>query len=111
MNETLFLIFILIIVSIAETLALTSLEKYNITRNKLYFLGGVGMYVVICFMLVYLFQYGKLAIVNSLWNGISMIMVVFVGYFIFKNALTVNEIVAVILIIMATLLVSVKDRK
>lgn len=109
MSDLAKLIIGLIILSIVETIGVIFLKKYNRTRKIPIFVLGAIFYVIVAALLVYLFNFQKIAIVNSLWNGISIVLITISGYLFFKESLTSNEIIAIILIIIAGFLISNKN--
>lgn len=108
MTDTTNLIMIIVILSIFEIIVFYSLKKYADTKKKYFFLLAILSYVIIAYMLSYSFTNNKMAIVNSLWNGISMFLIILLGYVIFKQSLKANEIVAIIFIMIAIMLIAKK---
>lgn len=85
----------------AEVLALTLLRQYHQTRRILYFIGAVLMYVAICFMIVAMLNYENIAIVNALWNALSIILVLLIGWLLFGEHVSKLEWIGILLIIVA----------
>ena len=98
-------IIILIILSIAEIFVFYCLKKYNDSNKILYFIVAIILYIIIAYLLSYSFKFNNMAIINSMWNAVSIVLVVLLGYFVFHESLTANEITAIILIIIATILI------
>lgn len=97
----LLIIGLILIMGIIETLALFSLKKYHDNKNIWNFIASVGLYIIVCMLIVYSLNFYKLDIVNALWNGMTILLVVMASYFIFKQKLTRNELIAIVLIIIA----------
>lgn len=109
--STIYLIIILLItISILESGAFTYLKKYHDVKKINFFIYSIILYAVILYILSYLFNFGEIAIVNALWNAFSMVLITIAGYIFFKEKLTKNEIVALILIILGTIMIAVDNK-
>lgn len=94
----LYLYVILILVS--ETLAITFLKKFSLNSIWYYFLLGLAFYAMVAFFLTKSFKYGDMGIVNVLWSAFSVLFVVGVGYFYFKEHINLVELGGMSLIVM-----------
>lgn len=94
--------------AIIEIIALISLKKYSENKNIFFFIMGIIMYALICVIIVHTFTFSKMSVVNSLWNGLSLIFILMIGYIVFKDKINSNEIMAIILIMIAIYLISKK---
>ncbi|XWV26910.1 hypothetical protein QJ857_gp0140 [Tupanvirus soda lake] len=107
MNSNTIIIIVLILLSIIEIFVFVSLKQYNETKRNFYFISAIIFYVLIAYLLVYSFNYEHMAIVNAFWNGISIISISLIGYYFFQEALTINEITAMILVVIAIIIVAI----
>lgn len=95
---------IVIILSIIEVFIFAGLKKYHDTKNKWYFLASIIGYVVVAALLVYSFNFQEIAVINGLWNALTLVLIALLGYFVFKERLNWKEIIAIILMLVAMLL-------
>ena len=87
------------LVLLAETLAISFLKKYRISSQGAYFALGYVCYIGVCLLLIQTFHYAGIGIVNVLWSAFSVLFVVLVGHFYFKEPVTRNEILGMCLVI------------
>lgn len=108
MSQNQIIVIILIILSSVEVLTFYCLQEYHVKNNFIYFFVAILLYIIIAYLLSYLFGIEKMAIVNSMWNAISIILIAIMGYVIFKQSLSFNEIIAMVLVIIAIILLLIK---
>ena len=101
---------LVIIAAFADLMALSAIKEYSRTKKYEFFIIAVLMYIFICLLMAYIFTLREMAVINSLWNAFSVILVLIAGYIFFKEKVTVNEIIGIILIIIATILISYRAK-
>jgi len=90
------MLYVLILtILIAETTAISFLKEYRVTGLLPYFVVGYLGYVGVCLLLVQTFRYEGMGMVNVLWSAFSVLSVVLVGHFCFKEPVTRKEIVGI----------------
>ena len=100
------LIYLLILV-ISELIAQFFLKKQTeILDTNNYLLLGIIFYIIVAIYFHKVLKTGKkLGILNSLFNALSTIGVVIIGYLAFGEKLTLNQILGIILITVGVVLV------
>lgn len=89
---------VLVVVGVGiESVGLYCLKEYADTHHKSYLILGILLYVVVALMFVALLKQRNLGLTNGLWNVLSTVMVVIVGYFAFKEELSIKEVIGIIL--------------
>ena len=106
MSPTIKLMLLVFMMTIAEVLALTSLKKFSETKKAYYFIASIFLYVIICALIVISFRFKEMSLLNALWNGLSIVLVIIVGYLLFKERITKYELLGVFLIIIAIYLIA-----
>jgi small multidrug resistance pump len=61
-------------------------------------------YIILAFSLSYCFNFSEMAIVNGIWNGISILTIAIMGWILFGEKLTTRKILALVLISIAIVL-------
>ncbi|EII0700196.1 QacE family quaternary ammonium compound efflux SMR transporter [Campylobacter lari] len=90
---------VLAISIVFEVIATSSMKYASISKNNLYL---IVFAVFFSFSLVGLFYALKkidLSIAYATWAGCGLVLVSVVGFLIFKEAITINKIIFIILII------------
>lgn len=100
-KQLLLVIFVLVIL---EIIIFYLLKKYNITHKAMYMVFALFAYIILAFSLSYCFNFAEMAIINGIWNGISMLTIAIMGWLLFGEKLTMEKIIALILISIAIIL-------
>lgn len=96
---------IILMISLSECLGQSCLKKLFKEPSKTHlFLVAVVFYALVCYLLVLSYQYKGMGIVNVLWSGMSVLLMVSVGLLFYKEELSSNEISGIILIIIGMIL-------
>ena len=91
---------------LVESFAQWCLQKTLKIKNNSYLILGVILYSVVGIIYYHMLKHGKkLAIANTLWNAGSEISIAILGYLFFKQDLRTEQIIGIILIIIAMNLV------
>lgn len=104
--------FILMMITvIIETIGLSFIKKYHLCKKNgekynaiKYFLLGVMLYAIVCYMLDKCFYYAPLWMTNVVWNGFSIILVILAGTLIFNEQFYIHDLVATILVLLAIII-------
>ena len=91
------LVFVFIL-TITESLGLTLITKHHVKNNIYYFIMGCLIYgIVIPFLILKCLEYEGIGTVNLLWNIMSTITMISIGYIIFKEKVNNLHIVSLFL--------------
>ena len=102
-QETISLLTILLFISISECLGQSCLKKFHIDplpkNNYLYYL-AVLFYSIVCLLLLISYKYKSMGLVNVLWSGISVLVVLSTGILFFHEKITFLDKIGVFLILL-----------
>jgi multidrug transporter EmrE-like cation transporter len=105
------ILFLLILIILSETSAQFFLQKHADSPAQIQNLVlGMSLYAIIGYLYFKLLRSGKqsLTLANTLWNIGSTILIAFVGYFFFKQVLNRTQFLGIILVLVGTILLSLK---
>ena len=72
--------------ALSETFAMTALTKYSKSYNIYYLIAGVALYgIVIPYMIIYSLHFSGIGTVNFLWNIITTVFMILIGYYLFNE--------------------------
>lgn len=110
MLSTKFFILITILVTV-ETIGMAFIKEFHIcTKNGekhkalKYYLLGVSLYALVCYILHMLFYYAPMYVTNCVWNAMSVILVIIVGVVVFNENFTIHDGTAALFVIIAILI-------
>ena len=98
----------------AETISMTALTKYskNKDKNMLYLLLGVFIYgAIIPFLIIISLNVHGIGTVNFLWNIITTISMIIIGYYAFGDAVSHLHFISLFLGISAIIVLMIAERK
>ena len=96
---------IIIMISLSECVGQSCLKKLFREPNKKHlFIVAVIFYTIVCYLLVLSYRYKGMGIVNVLWSGMSVLLMVSVGLLFYKEELSLNETMGIVLIIIGMIL-------
>jgi len=84
---------------LSEVCAQYLFKKYHLSHSnnyKNYIVIGILLYALTGFFAFKLLNYEQLIVVNIIWHIFHFILLFFIGYFIFKEKLTIKKIIATI---------------
>ncbi len=105
MNSS-FLLVIIVLISVCELLGQSCLKYFNLNKDKPhYYALALLFYSMVCYLLVKSYQYKGMGIVNMIWSGISILVVLTGGYLIFGEEVTNMDKIGVLMILSGIFLV------
>lgn len=93
------LILFAIIISLIEAYSLHCCKRYNYDRKYATAIKAMFSYCVIVLLVSHLMNTSDIIVINSLWNGISIILSGFMGYIIYNEMLTHKQMIGIFLIL------------
>lgn len=90
-----------------EAFAQSSVQWAHRYQSTWHFLLALMCYAVVCFFLYVAYNYQGVGIVNALWSGMTIVMMLAIGYFVFEERLTRWEWVGVAFIVTGMLIINV----
>lgn len=103
-RSTTMLYFIVFLILLTETTAMSFLKEYSETSSTLALLIGIACYMVVSLLLIRSFRYEGMGIVNVLWSAFSVIFVVAVGIFLFGETISKIEAVGIAFVLSGVVL-------
>ena len=101
------LVMLLLLIIATETGAQYFLQKMTKTKKNIFLIGGVLLYAAVGGIYYAILSHGKkLAVANSFWNAGTEITVAIVGFALFGQTLTKEQILGLILVIVGVKLLS-----
>ena len=104
------LLVLLISVIAIETLVQFLARMYYENKNKLYLaFTAWSMYLGVIFILVSMYDYDKLGLINALWDSGTIVTLALVGYFYFGETFNTGEIVGLCLVVIGALTMGISS--
>jgi multidrug transporter EmrE-like cation transporter len=99
-NPRIVLLGLILLISFSECLGQSCLKTYynNPTKDYLYFL-AVIFYSIVCLLLLLSYKYKGMGLVNVLWSGISILVIVSTGILFFNETITNLDKLGILLVI------------
>lgn len=100
LNPTILLLGIIILISVSECIGQSCLRNFYEHPSRIYLLLlGLLFYGMVCLLLVLSYKYRGMGIVNVLWSGISVLVVVSAGMVFFDEKITQMDTIGIALIL------------
>ena len=94
------LLLVILLISISECTGTTCLKHLYLDKNKYWlFIVAILCYVVVCMLLLVSYRYKTMGMVNVIWSGMSILVILFAGVIFFKEEVTTYDKIGVILIV------------
>jgi drug/metabolite transporter (DMT)-like permease len=101
---------LLISIVVCEALAMSIIDYSAIHNNKLYIL-GIIIYGFVGYILYRLLLLSNLALTNSKWNVMSIIIVTSIAIIIFKDKVTLLQGIGILLSIVSIIMMEYEELK
>ncbi len=103
-----YLYFLVIILIILESFAMSTIE-YSANNRDYYFVFGIFLYIIIGLILYKILIYRDLAVTNALWNVSTIILVTFISVFYFKEKIDIYGKIGILFAILSILFIEHKN--
>lgn len=100
---------IILLVSCFEALAQSSVHYANKKNNKWFILIGIICYIIVSFLIYKAYNYKGVGMVNAIWSGMSIVLMVLIGVLVFKEKITTQEYIGIFLILLGMLLTNQRN--
>jgi len=104
MHKATELIIMAIVMSLLEAYCLYGAKKFGADTHAFWYLSAVLGYAVIVLILARLSRTGKLGVINSVWNGISICTSLVLGLAVFSETPSRMEMLGVVTIVAGVVL-------
>jgi multidrug transporter EmrE-like cation transporter len=100
MNAKTALLLLVLAISISECLGQSCLKKYHKAPEKTHlYIAGVLFYTIVCALLVMSYKYKGMGLINIIWSGISVLLILSTSILFFNENITRMDIIGVAMII------------
>jgi len=100
------LLLIIVGISLCELMGQSCLKYFNINKNKPHYYGlAILFYAMVCYLLIQTYKYKGMGIINVLWSGISILVIMSGSILFFGEKITTMDKIGVVFIIIGILLV------
>lgn len=103
------IILIVILITLIEATSMSCLKEYQRNNKYLYLVSAMFLYSLVCLLLVNIYSIGKIGLINVLWSGLSVVVVLIFGIVFFKETIHFHDVVAIILIVTGISIVKVTE--
>lgn len=97
-----------VMITTVEIVGILIAKKWNLNNNPIYLLTAVSLFGLVGFLFARSLKYEGMAIMNILWISFSVIVITFVGYFVFKENISLAQSVGIGIIVIGLFLVNFK---
>jgi multidrug transporter EmrE-like cation transporter len=106
------LLLIIVLISICELIGQSCLKYLNIHDAQYhYYLFGVFAYALVCWLLLQSYNYKGMGMVNVLWSGMSILVILTASIIMFNEQLTLYDKIGIVLILLGMFLVLIEDNQ
>lgn len=92
------ILLLVVAISLMEACGQSCLKTfYKNQENALLYWAGVFFYAIVCFLLVMSYKYRSMGIVNVLWSGVSILVILGAGLLFFEESITRLDTLGVLL--------------
>ena len=100
MDAKLALLLLIIAISISECLGQSCLKTYHKAPEKTHlYIAGVLFYIIVCALLVMSYKYKGMGLVNVLWSGLSVLVILSTGVLFFDESITRMDMIGAAMIV------------
>jgi multidrug transporter EmrE-like cation transporter len=90
---------IIVLIAFSECLGQGCLKKYSLNNNTVLYWVGVAFYALVCLLLVLSYKYKSMGLINILWSGLSVLLILSVGFLFFNETISQMDWIGVGLIL------------
>jgi multidrug transporter EmrE-like cation transporter len=102
-----YLLGIILLISICELFGQSCLKYFNKNQEKThYYFLAVLFYSIVCYLLVQSYKYKGMGIINVLWSGISILVILSSSMVFFGEEITTMDKIGVVLVVLGIFLIS-----
>ncbi|MDF1498185.1 MAG: EamA family transporter [Patescibacteria group bacterium] len=91
-------------ITTAEIVGIVVAKKWNLNDNPAYLLAVISLFGLVGLLFANSLKYEGMAIMNILWISFSIIIITFVGYFIFKENISLVQLAGIGIIVIGLFL-------
>ena len=92
-------------IAIFDLIAVVMVKMWHLKGNLLYLIASMIAFAVTAVFAGLSLKYEGIAIVNVLWVSLSTILVTIVGYYIFKESISIQQFIGMAIILLGLIIV------
>jgi small multidrug resistance pump len=97
----------IVMVAVLEAFAQSSVQLAHQTKAYYHILVAVVAYALVCVFLIEAYKYKGAGLVNVLWSGITMVLMIAIGHFVFNEHISTLEWLGISFIIVGIMIVNI----
>lgn len=98
--------------ALSESLAMTAITKYYKSDKIYYLIAGIALYgIVIPYMIISSLNFSGIGTVNFLWNIISTVCMIIIGYYLFNEKVSHLHLISLLLGIASIILLYIAEKE
>lgn len=105
MNDKIIFLLMIIILTFLDVYVFYLLKNYQSTNKISYYLIAVVIYAIIAYLLSRTFAFSNVAVINAIWNAMSVIFVFILGLVVFKQSINSKDIIGIVLIVIGIIVI------
>ncbi len=107
MNDFYYVLLIVFLISLCELFGQSCLKYMNVNKNKYhYYFLAILFYSFVCYLLLLSYKFKGMGIVNVLWSGISVLVILSSSMIFFGETITTMDKIGVLFIILGIFFIS-----
>ena len=100
MNAKPALLLLVLAIAISECLGQSCLKTYHKAPEKTHlYIAGVLFYTIVCALLVMSYKYKGMGLINIIWSGLSVLLILTTGILFFDESITLMDMIGVGMIV------------
>jgi len=111
MNDKLILSIFIILIVISEAIAQNYIKKGSLNKDLKYLMISIFFYFWVCVMLYKLYQKNNMGPTFTLWSVTSSLTIYLLGFLLYDELLTMNDIIGFVLCVSGLYLIFMQDHK
>lgn len=101
------LLIIICLISLCELFGQSCIKYFNLNKNKYhYYFIAILFYSFVCYLLLLSYKFKGMGIINVLWSGISILVILSSSILFFGETITTMDKIGVIFIILGMFFIS-----
>lgn len=108
LSDSAIVLLLVVLIAISEACGQAALKKCHIESRWEFFGIAVLFYITVCALLFKVYSYKEMSIVNILWSGLSVLLMVTLGVTVFHEKLAMWDIIGICFIAIGMFFVFVK---
>jgi multidrug transporter EmrE-like cation transporter len=94
------ILLLIVLISISECIGTSCLKKMYIDPKKYWlFFVAVGAYIFVCILLFVSYRYETMGLINVLWSGVSILVILGAGMIFFNETITNYDKIGIVFIL------------